>query len=146
MQRVFLIGYRGSGKTTVARLLAQILGWEWCDADVVLEQRYGQGIYQIFAKEGEAAFRDKEAEVLDGLARLEKHVVATGGGIVLRPENRTKLRSGKVVWLTAAVSLAAVEVFFPQVYGGNLMTVAVVLALLSCYLALALLSAREHLH
>ena len=50
------------------------------------------------------------------------------------------------VWLTALVSLAAIEVFFPQVYGGNLMTVAIVLALLSCYLALALLSAREHLH
>ena len=53
---------------------------------------------------------------------------------------------GAVVWLTAAVSLAAIEVFFPQVYGGNLTTVAIVLALLSCYLALALFSAREHLH
>jgi shikimate kinase len=98
---VFLIGYRGSGKTSVARLLADKLGWRWADADAVLEQRHGRSIRQIFAEEGEAGFRDKEAALLSELADFEQHVVATGGGIVLRPENRAKLRAGKVVWLTA---------------------------------------------
>ena len=101
-QVIFLTGYRGSGKTTVARLLADKLGWSWSDADEVLEKNYARTIRQIFADEGEAGFRDKEAAVLDELARMDKQVVATGGGIVLRPENRAKLRTGKVAWLTAS--------------------------------------------
>jgi shikimate kinase len=101
MDLVFLIGYRGSGKSAVARLLAERLGWGWCDADAVLEERHNRSIRQIFAEEGEAGFRDKEAAILEELARMEKQVVATGGGIILRPENRTILRAGKVVWLTA---------------------------------------------
>jgi shikimate kinase len=99
---VFLIGYRGTGKTTVARLLAERLGWKWLDADAVLEERHGRSIRAIFAEEGESAFRDKEAEVLAGLCALTEHVIATGGGIVLRSENRSRLRAaGRVVWLTA---------------------------------------------
>lgn len=98
---VFLIGYRGTGKSTVAQLVARKLGWEWSDADAVLEQRYGRTIRQIFAEEGEPGFRDKESTVLADLAQLNRHLVATGGGVILRPENRAKLRAGKVVWLTA---------------------------------------------
>ncbi len=99
--RIFLIGYRGSGKTSVARLLGERLGWQWLDADSVLESRHGKSIRQIFAEEGEAGFRDKEAALLEELSRLEKYVIATGGGVVLRPANRDKLRPGLVVWLTA---------------------------------------------
>ncbi len=100
---IFLIGYRGSGKSSVARLLAQRLGWPWLDADAVLEQRCRRSIRDIFAEEGEVGFRAHEAAVLTDLCRLQQHVVATGGGVVLRPDNRHNLRqAGLVVWLTAA--------------------------------------------
>jgi shikimate kinase len=98
---IFLIGYRGSGKTTVSRLLAEKLGWSWVDADEALEGRAGKSIRQIFADEGEPAFRDLEMNVLQELAGRNRHVIATGGGVVLRPENRAHLKKGHVVWLTA---------------------------------------------
>jgi shikimate kinase len=101
VRRIFLVGYRGSGKTSVARLLAGRLGWNWLDADDLLERRLGRTVRQIFAEEGEAGFRAHEAALLAELAELDQHVVATGGGVVLRPENRVRLRGGRVVWLTA---------------------------------------------
>jgi shikimate kinase len=102
-ERVFLVGYRGTGKSTVARLLAGRLGWAWADADELLEGRHGRSIRAIFAEEGESGFRDKEAAVLEELCRRPRHVIATGGGVVLRPENRQRLRAaGTVVWLTAS--------------------------------------------
>src|SRR5688500_17285635 len=61
---LFLIGYRGTGKTTTARSLGERLSWSWHDADAVLEERFGQSIRDIFANEGEASFRDKESAVL----------------------------------------------------------------------------------
>jgi shikimate kinase len=104
---LFLIGGRGSGKTTVARLLAEQLGWTWIDADTALERRHGRSIGAIFASEGEAGFRAKESAVLAELCRVRQHVIATGGGVVLREDNRILLRqTGRVVWLTAdAVTL-----------------------------------------
>jgi shikimate kinase len=99
--RIFLIGARGSGKTTVARLLAGRLGWSWADADEQLERRAGRTIRAMFADEGQGRFRDLESQVLLELARLEGHVIATGGGVVLREANRAILRQGFVVWLTA---------------------------------------------
>jgi shikimate kinase len=99
---LFLVGYRATGKSTVARLLAERLGWAWVDADEVLERRHGRTVWQIFAEEGEAGFRDKEAAVLEELCRSARLVVATGGGVVLREANRKRLRvTGRVVWLTA---------------------------------------------
>ncbi|HTU93040.1 MAG TPA: shikimate kinase [Gemmataceae bacterium] len=101
---LFLIGPRGSGKSTVAQLLARELGWDWLDADDELEKRYGRSIRAIFAAEGEAGFRDKESAILAELCRLPRHVLATGGGVVLRESNRSLLRaSGRVVWLSADV-------------------------------------------
>jgi shikimate kinase len=101
---IFLIGYRGTGKSTVARLLAQALGWAWLDADEVLERIFGSTIRDIFATEGEDGFRDKEGAILTELCKLNQHVIATGGGVVLRERNRELLRaSGWVVWLTADV-------------------------------------------
>jgi len=99
--RLFLIGARGTGKSTVARLLAAALGWDWVDADAELEARCGRSIRAVFAEEGEAGFRNREEAVLAELCRRERVVVATGGGVVLRPANRERLRSGKVIWLTA---------------------------------------------
>src|SRR5262249_16846508 len=73
---IFLIGYRGTGKTTVARLLAARLGWKSVDADDIIQQRFGQTIREIFDAEGEAGFRAKEAAVLDDLCKLSRHVIA----------------------------------------------------------------------
>lgn len=99
---LFLVGYRGSGKTTVGRALAERLGWAFLDADAVLEGRAGKTIRDIFAADGETAFRDLESVVLAELAQLTNTVIATGGGIVLREANRQLLvTSGFVAWLTA---------------------------------------------
>jgi shikimate kinase len=102
---VVLIGYRGTGKTTVAQQLALRLGWDWVDADVEIELRAGKSIAAIFADEGEPAFRDLESQVLAATIGRERIVLAAGGGVVLREENRRLLRTaGKVVWLTADVA------------------------------------------
>src|SRR4051812_17648318 len=100
--RLFLIGYRGTGKSTVGPLLAAALGWEFADADDLIEAAAGRSVADIFAAEGEAGFRDREAAALAELCRGERRVVATGGGAVLRPANRELLAaSGFVAWLTA---------------------------------------------
>ncbi len=99
---IFLIGYRGTGKTTVARLLAKKLDWNWIDADAYLEARYGLSIRTLIEQEGENGFRDKETEVLEQLCRLCNSILATGGGVVLKETNRQRMRAaGRVVWLTA---------------------------------------------
>ena len=100
---VFLIGYRGTGKSAVAQRLAMKLGWEWVDADVEIELCAGKSIAQMFADEGEEAFRDLEEGVVARLCERESQVVALGGGAVLRPPTQERIRqSGKVVWLTAS--------------------------------------------
>ncbi|MCA9247509.1 MAG: shikimate kinase [Planctomycetales bacterium] len=100
---IYLIGYRGVGKSTVARLLAERLGWRFVDADLELEQRAGKTIREIFAEDGEPAFRDLESDVLESLSREDCLVVGVGGGGVLRESNRDLLcASGKLVWLTAS--------------------------------------------
>jgi shikimate kinase len=101
--RVILIGYRGTGKSTVGRLVASRLGWDFADADEYLESAAGRSIAEVFASEGEAGFRDRESAVLSQLCGRDRLVIATGGGAVLRPANRTLLRSaGFVAWLTAS--------------------------------------------
>jgi len=102
MSRIILVGYRGTGKSTVGRLLADRLGWGFRDADAELEARAGQTVAEIFAAEGEPGFRDREAAVLADLVGLPDHVIATGGGVVLRPANRELLKAaGFVAWLQA---------------------------------------------
>jgi shikimate kinase len=99
---LFLIGYRGTGKTSVGRRVADRLGWRFADADEELQRKHGRSIRAIFTANGENAFRDMEEAVLTDLCGLERCVVATGGGVVLRETNRRRLRDhGKVVWLTA---------------------------------------------
>lgn len=101
---ITLIGYRGSGKSSVAPLLAQRLGWHWKDADAELERSAGRTIREIFATDGEPEFRRLEHEVLADLTRQEALVLAAGGGAVLRDDNRDLLtQSGPVVWLRADV-------------------------------------------
>jgi shikimate kinase len=106
-----LIGYRGSGKTTVAQAAALRLGWDWVDADVEIELRAGKSIAAIFADDGEEHFRDLESAVLGDLMRRERTVLALGGGVVLRASNRQELIAasgegrGKTVWLKASPAL-----------------------------------------
>lgn len=100
---IVLIGYRGTGKTTVARALAARLQYDWLDADDQVEQRLGKTIAEIFSKFGESTFREQEAIVVDDLCRRSQLVVATGGGAVLREENRkSMLACAAVIWLIAS--------------------------------------------
>src|SRR5208337_4471742 len=102
MMNLVLVGYRATGKTTLARQLARRLGWDWIDADVEIEHRAGKSIARIFAEEGEPAFRDLEAAVIADLCSRHCLVVAAGGGAPLREESRRAMRErGHVVWLTA---------------------------------------------
>ncbi|HWE35486.1 MAG TPA: shikimate kinase [Isosphaeraceae bacterium] len=97
-----LIGPRGTGKTTVGRLVAGATGRPFVDADRALEGRAGRSIAAIFAQAGEPAFRDLEEATLRDLVGRAGAVLATGGGVVLREVNRDALRRfGFVVWLTA---------------------------------------------
>jgi shikimate kinase len=98
-----LVGYRGSGKSTVGKIVASRLGRPFLDADLELEARAGQSIRSIFASGGEPAFRDREEEILGELVRSHPDaVLATGGGAVLRAANRRLLAQfGFVVWLQA---------------------------------------------
>lgn len=107
MPRISLIGYRGSGKSTVAALLAERLSCGWIDADSELETVAGMSIADFVATRGEEAFRDAEAAILERLVRDHAGVLATGGGVVLRPGNRALLREhGRpVVWLSAPAAV-----------------------------------------
>jgi len=105
---ITLIGYRGSGKSTVARLLAQRLGWEWIDADAAIEAAAGQTIREIFAAEGESGFRRRERETIAGLLHRKELVLAAGGGAVLNADTRREMQAaGPVVWLQASVKVLA---------------------------------------
>lgn len=99
-QNIALIGMPGCGKTTVGRALADLLGRPFYDADEQIETRAGRKIPDIFAQDGEAAFRRLETEVLAELSRQSGAVIATGGGVVTREENRDLLRQNStIVWL-----------------------------------------------
>jgi shikimate kinase len=95
-----LVGLPGSGKSTVGRHLARRLQQPFYDSDQVIEQRLGCSIREYFEREGEQRFRDLEAGVIDELTSLPAAVISTGGGSVLRAENRQRLRErGQVVYL-----------------------------------------------
>jgi shikimate kinase len=85
--RIVLIGFMGSGKSTVGRILARRLGYRFADTDDLVVHAAGRSIEEIFADEGEPAFRDREAAVLQELADRERIVVATGGGAPLQAQN-----------------------------------------------------------
>lgn len=99
---IYLIGFRGTGKTSAGRLLAKDLGWEFIDADDYLEKKAGKTIKQIFQGGGEDLFRDVEGEVIRELSGMEDKIVAAGGGAVLREENvRNMKQNGLVILLEA---------------------------------------------
>ena len=97
---LYLTGYRGSGKSTVGKLLKELLEWDFLDTDEEIESVAGKSICQIFESVGEAGFRQLESRVISEAAELDKFVVSLGGGAVLADANRQAIcESGSAVWL-----------------------------------------------
>jgi shikimate kinase len=107
-KNIVLIGFMGSGKSTVGRELHQRLGYPLVDMDQAIEQRAGKPITAIFAEDGEEAFRDQETLLLEELAASDsaRRIISTGGGVIGRERNRVLLRRlGYVVWLHAPMAV-----------------------------------------
>ncbi|MCH8158858.1 MAG: shikimate kinase AroK [Proteobacteria bacterium] len=103
-RNIFLIGPMGAGKSAVGRYLARTLHLSFVDSDDEIESRTGVDIAFIFEKEGEQGFRKREAAVIDDLSKIDGVVLATGGGAVVDPENRSRLGGrGYVVYLYTSV-------------------------------------------
>ncbi len=114
--KLALVGLPGSGKSTVGRQLARRLSLSFTDSDHAIEQRIGCSIRDFFEREGEAAFRDIEEEVIRELTQRQSGVVATGGGAVLRHANRERLHAaGHVIYLRSTPE----EVFRRVRHDGN---------------------------
>jgi shikimate kinase len=98
---IVLIGYRGCGKTTIGKKLADRLWQSFVDTDELIVRKAGKSIREIFADEGETHFRDLEAQAVREVSLLDDHVIALGGGAPLREENRAVLRSRdhKIIYL-----------------------------------------------
>jgi shikimate kinase len=108
---IFLVGFMGAGKTTVGRVLAEKLSYEFLDLDSLIEAREGLSIPAIFASRGEREFRRIEREAVESLKGLVGVVVALGGGTYVSEENRATLRSaGKTVWLNCPLELCMARV------------------------------------
>ena len=103
-QNVFLVGPMGAGKSAVGRELARLLHLDFVDSDEEIEARTGVDIPFIFEKEGEDGFRKREAKVIDDLTQRDRIVLATGGGVVVDPANRSHLGArGFVIYLHTSV-------------------------------------------
>jgi shikimate kinase len=96
---LYLIGMPGCGKSTLGRVLAERLGYQFFDTDQMIEQLTQQTVAQVFADQGEAQFRNLETQVLGQLSAYTRLAIATGGGIVLRQQNWSYLRHGAILWL-----------------------------------------------
>jgi shikimate kinase len=102
-RNVILIGFMGTGKTSVGQALAEALGYAYVDTDDLVEEKAGKKISKIFGEDGEDKFRHLESAALDQLPDFKRTVIAVGGGATIRTENREKLRNaGVVIALTAA--------------------------------------------
>jgi len=102
MDNIILIGFMGSGKTEVGRLLAKDLKLKYVDTDALIEAEQHRSINEIFEKNGEPAFREMESKMIEALKGKKGRVISTGGGIILRPENVKKLKKlGTLVLLWA---------------------------------------------
>lgn len=102
--KIILVGFMGTGKTTVGKLLAEKLGWRFADTDALIEKKIGKPIREFFAEGNEAAFRQMETELCAEMHTWRNCVIATGGGIILNPVNRTHLlEAGFVICLQASL-------------------------------------------
>lgn len=105
---IYLVGMMGSGKSTVGRILSDVLGYSFLDCDVMIEQAAGGiSVADIFKLHGEGYFRDNETEVLRKLSSMQRLVVSTGGGAVVRPINWKHMRRGISVWLDVPLEALA---------------------------------------
>ncbi|KAJ3677341.1 hypothetical protein LUZ60_003065 [Juncus effusus] len=105
---IYLVGMMGSGKTTVGKILSEVLGYSFFDSDKLVEQSVGiSSVAQIFKLHSEAFFRDNESEVLKDLSTMRRLVVATGGGAVIRPINWKYMKQGISVWLDVPLDALA---------------------------------------
>jgi shikimate kinase len=98
-----LVGFMGTGKSTIGRLVADHIRFDFVDTDALIEAQVGRSISDIFAREGEAAFRHCETQALEGLGRQRNLVIAAGGGLVVDPANMASLKAHALVfWLVAS--------------------------------------------
>ncbi len=107
-----LIGFMGTGKSSVARMVAETLHFTFLDTDHVIEARAGKAIKDIFAQDGEPAFRDWEKRIVEELVRRDKTVVSTGGGLPINPANLASLKTHALVvclWATPETIAARVR-------------------------------------
>ncbi|CAL0329997.1 unnamed protein product [Lupinus luteus] len=105
---IYLVGMMGSGKTTVGKVLSQVLGYSFCDCDSLIEEEVGgKSVADIFKHHGEVFFRDKETEALQKLSLMHRLVISTGGGAVTRPINWKYMHKGVSVWLDVPVEALA---------------------------------------
>jgi shikimate kinase len=100
---IILTGFMGTGKTTLGQLLAEKIGYQFIDTDTLIEMQIGQTISNFFQHQGETAFRKLESELVESLAEKQGLVIATGGGLVLDPNNVAMLsKTGRIICLTAS--------------------------------------------
>ena len=101
-ENIFLIGFMGAGKSTIAKALCRELQMQLVEMDARIVEEQGMSINEIFEKVGEAGFRDIESQLVVDLGGQEKSIVSCGGGVVVRPENVENMKkSGKIIFLTA---------------------------------------------
>ena len=100
LERIYLTGFMGSGKSTVGRMVAHMFRWPYSDLDEIIAKNAGMSIPEIFQREGEGAFRRMETEAVRKRAE-KKGVIALGGGALMNRKNRKLLASGTVVYLKA---------------------------------------------
>ncbi len=97
-----LIGFMGVGKSTIGRMLADSLGYKFCDTDLLIQQFDGRSIAAIFSEDGETAFRELERKIVAEAATCDSQVISTGGGAALDPVNISNLRRSSAIFLLIA--------------------------------------------
>ena len=113
-KKIYLIGLMGAGKSTIGKLLAKSLSWQFLDLDHEIESLAEKTIPTIFKEECESGFRDYETQALKNTAELQRAVIACGGGVVTRAENVDFLKNETTVWLEISAEEAATRLEYSE--------------------------------